>query len=226
MDSFSYGFSSKWHWGGTYVWWGSGGLSESCIPLQLALPVPLAVPQCRVPPQGGQCPSLAAPGGRGGEERGSVTLACLLPKLMQPPAFQGMLGLSWGVRLGFLCFQRQQGRRAEFISWWCFTGKFTCTLGKTALQGTCVPQPRVPAWAGGHTPKDEGMGKEVTAKNSLPFCAELTWAKINKTTSNTKPGTCLGKHHLAKSCEKEQSSSWCIVTLYYSFYRLWTCVIG
>lgn len=72
---------------------GARAISESCIPLQFALPVPLAGARCH--PRAGSAPAWLYPGAEE-KERSSVTLACLLPKLVHPPIVWGVLGLSWG----------------------------------------------------------------------------------------------------------------------------------
>lgn len=78
------------------------------MPLQFALPVPLAGA-----PVPGATPGLAVPqpgGTRGQRRRGLCDTACLLPKLMHPPVFQGMLGLPRGGLVWISAFPEAAGQ--------------------------------------------------------------------------------------------------------------------
>lgn len=112
------------------------------------------------------------------EEGSSVKLVCLLTMLMTRLYFRECwvsLGVVW---LGFCVSVVSRALQLSLFHGDALLGNSPVPWAKHNSQGPCVPQPSVPAWAGGQTLKEDGMGKgSHCGKNSLPLLAELTSAK-------------------------------------------------
>lgn len=173
----------RWHWGGTCVrghrWGSKGRVWELSWCLVFALTAAL---RARCHAEGlAVPPGWLSLGQRAHSWRwGSVELPCPVPRLRDPLCFR--LCWAWPWLSGF------PQAAGQCSSWWGFSGKFTEPSGSLCAPATCASL----SW--GTELKGEGMGKgSHCAENSL-FSCWINPSKRNKTTSDLKPGTCLGKH--------------------------------